>query len=704
MSHSKEPHSVIETGLPVTFSMDSMVNVEPAPCQGCCSNRDIALTPADVVILSDAFGIGTGRLIHEGLILSETGAFLRKQVNGDCLFYRGGTCEVFDVRPLACRLFPFRNVSLPGDEPEFTLIDDQTRADGRTMRMSGFLADSDALRVMAFADRYTWLFLEMQNNPVEQAGNEPAPEIDQLLPLMFDADRMTGTDARQDSAHAGPEQKIDSHIAALRQLIAGEVGPRHFPESSLITDTVFSQAIGYSHCAWPVMRKGFYSPDIQRAAGPDGRAGLIVSLLDQMKVIQHWPAERIRKQQFRQIRKLVAHFRSTSPWYGRRLEEAGCPAPEQIDEENFNQLPVLTRTDFQDAGEVLYSTAPPHDHGELNSFTTSGSTGKPVTIRATTLADALHWASFIRNDMWHSRDFSGKFAYIQAYRDLGFAAAPEGASFEAWNEVFDTGPLVKLNVASSTLEQQMAWLQREQPAYLMSFPSSLEALARQCIKHGEPFPWLENVSTIGEQLSPAQREVMQKAWGKPVCETYGCAEATYIAFQSPASERLLVQSESVYVEILDDNDEPCPAGVPGRVVVTTLHNFATPVIRYEVGDLAVWGNPEEGFGLPVIEYVLGRSRNAIRLPNGEKAFPLRWSEEMGRIAPVRQWQMIQKSYTKIEVSLVVERPLSKSEEREILAAFSRVLGDGFQLYAKYVETIPRSASGKFEEFRCEIAE
>ena len=54
--------------------------------------------------------------------------------------------------------------------------------------------------------------------------------------------------------------------------------------------------------------------------------------------------------------------------------------------------------------------------------------------------------------------------------------------------------------------------------------------------------------------------------------------------------------------------------------------------------------------------------------------------------------------------MVVDRPLTGREETEILAAFSRVLGGEFQLKPLYVNEIPRAVSGKFEEFRCEIAD
>ena len=157
------------------------------------------------------------------------------------------------------------------------------------------------------------------------------------------------------------------------------------------------------------------------------------------------------------------------------------------------------------------------------------------------------------------------------------------------------------------------------------------------------------------------------------------------------------------VEIVDDGDDPCPVGKVGRVILTNLHNFATPVIRYDIGDLAVWGGPcPAGRGLPVIERVIGRGRDRIRLPDGTRAYPVRWTAAMDQAAPIRQCQMIQRSFTEMEVKLAVPRPLSKAEEKAFLDATRDALGHPFELIPVYVDEIEREPSGKFFEFLCEM--
>ena len=83
-----------------------------------------------------------------------------------------------------------------------------------------------------------------------------------------------------------------------------------------------------------------------------------------------------------------------------------------------------------------------------------------------------------------------------------------------------------------------------------------------------------------------------------------------------------MQNENIVLEIVDNQHRPCKQGEVGRVVITALHNFATPLLRYDLGDFAEFGAPCRcGRGLAVIRRILGRIRNRIRLPDGSSRFP-----------------------------------------------------------------------------------
>lgn len=153
------------------------------------------------------------------------------------------------------------------------------------------------------------------------------------------------------------------------------------------------------------------------------------------------------------------------------------------------------------------------------------------------------------------------------------------------------------------------------PAYLVAYPPLAGALARQCIKRGIELPQLREVAAYGEPVEDATRTDCLAAWNIPVHDRYSAEEVGYIALQCPEDPVVHVQSESVYLELLDCDGQPVPSGQAGRVVVTALHNFASPLLRYELGDWAIAGALCEcGRGLPVLQRVLGRDRNCLHLP------------------------------------------------------------------------------------------
>ena len=145
---------------------------------------------------------------------------------------------------------------------------------------------------------------------------------------------------------------------------------------------------------------------------------------------------------------------------------------------------------------------------------------------------------------------------------------------------------------------------------------------------------------------------------------YSTQEVGYITLQCPKSEHHHVQAEGVFIEILDDNGSPCRPGEMGKVIATPLHNLAMPLIRYDVGDYAEFGEPCPcGRGLPVLRRIMGRSRNLLRLPSGERIFPYFHDGLFREIAPVRQFQVVQIHPQRFDVRLVTERPLTPRNPR-----------------------------------------
>ena len=294
---------------------------------------------------------------------------------------------------------------------------------------------------------------------------------------------------------------------------------------------------------------------------------------------------------------------------------------------------------------------------------------------------------------------------IRWYPD-GVNTYPVGGSATNWGPpvalAFPSGPAHALSIAT-TARQQAEWLGRIQPHYLLTFPSLLPDLARECASQNVVLERLRHVRTVAEYVDPDVRTLCRKAWGVPVHDMYSAQEVGYIGLQCPAEEQYHLQSESVFVDVLRENGDPCAPGEVGRVVVTPLHNFAMPLIRYALGDYAEAGSPCScGRGLPVLRRIFGRARNMLCLPNGERIWPRLGELRYVEILPIEQYQVVQKEVGRLEVRLVSARRGTEEEERRLKAIIVGRLGYLLDVDVVYVDNIPRGPGGKFEEFKSEL--
>lgn len=435
------------------------------------------------------------------------------------------------------------------------------------------------------------------------------------------------------------------------------------------------------------------------AAVPTGLAATLLAVQYQLGETERMAPGVLERLQLSALDRLLRHARATVPYY---RDDPGYDVSGQrgaLDADAWARLPVLGRAAVQDAGESLRSSDVPADHLPLSEVTTSGSTGRPLTVLSSRLA-ALFWhAVTLREHLWHGRDAAGRLAVIRP--DPRRQVPPEGKVVARWGRpigtVLPSGPMGLMSLQTD-VAVQAEWLVGFNPHYLLSLPSNLMALTQHFRATGARLPVLAEVISIGETLSPNVREACADVWGVPVKDMYSSQELGYIALQCPTAERYHVQSEVAYVEVLDDRDRPCPPGGTGRVVVTALHNYAMPLLRYDIGDYAeVGGTCGCGRGLPVLNRVLGRQRNMLTLPGGQRRWPTFAAAWQG-IDVIRQIQLVQREPDHIQARIVGPRPLTGDEESRFVSELRKALEYPFRVSFEYLEGIDRSKNSKFEDF------
>lgn len=446
------------------------------------------------------------------------------------------------------------------------------------------------------------------------------------------------------------------------------------------------------------MRFSSAMPGVAWPAIPGPRGVMRLALLHQLSETQWWSAEQLRAHQLEQLNALLGHARAHSAYMARVLSAL----PPTLSEDDWLSLPVLRRDAVQTFKDQIRCSVVPAAHGKRHAVFSSGSTGKPVATEQTDLSQLFWEVLTLREHLWHRRDFSGKLASLRHYpADVALpASGGQGPNWgSATADLVQTGPVAMLSVSAS-VQEQLAWLRRENPDYLLTHPTVLGELL-DAIEAGRSLgdARLREVRTISESLTEGLRTRCQVILGVPLTDIYSARETGYLALQCPDHPHYHVQAEGVRVEVLDDHDRPCAPGEIGRVVVTPLHNFAFPLLRYDIGDYAEVGAPCAcGRGLPVLTRILGRQRNMLTFPDGRKTWPILNFRSLNGIVPVRQLRMTQLTPEHIQVELVTPvRPDAALQDR-LAELIRHNLGHAFVLSFLYPDHIARSAGGKFEDF------
>jgi phenylacetate-CoA ligase len=432
-------------------------------------------------------------------------------------------------------------------------------------------------------------------------------------------------------------------------------------------------------------------PGVAWPALPASAGASVLALLFQLERTQWLAADRLEQLQRQQLARLMEHAWRTVPFYRQRWARRPVAA-------DLERLPPLERRDLQENFEALKSVELPAEHGGAGETRTSGATGMPVRLLRSGVSNLMWRALTLREHRWHRRDLGAKLAVIRQ----GSAAGEARSWGPATDGVAATGPLVALPIGTD-VDAQLDWLASQGPAYLYTYPSNVGALARASLGRGIRLHGLREVRTLGEQLDPELRELCREAWGVPVVDTYSAQEVGYIALQCPSAEHYHLQAESLVVEVLNDAGRPCVAGEVGRVVVTDLHNFATPLVRYVLGDYAAVGEACRcGRGLATLQRVFGRARNMLLTRDGKRYWPAFGSRALPTLAAIVQHQFVQKEHDLVEARLVTAAPLSGAQEAAVRAHVLSRLPAGFRLDLVRRDRIERTAGGKFEEFVCEV--
>jgi phenylacetate-CoA ligase len=413
-----------------------------------------------------------------------------------------------------------------------------------------------------------------------------------------------------------------------------------------------------------------------------------------------WAARpKLEAHQLSRLKPLVRFAAQRVPYWRGEL------VPDQIEDagslqEALDRLPILSRDALRDNAEDFRAETLPKGHTAGVEKSSSGSTG--MVVRVLTSNVSLRWQGTLglRSHLWAGRDFTRSIAVIRRM-EKGKGLYP-GVRARRWAGVnaipFRTGRAFQLS-ATESLEQQWEWLAAINPTYFLTVPSILRQFAARPSEEIARLTSLAGISTIGEVVDEELRTLARERLGAPIHDLYSSEEAGCLAIECPDAPFYHVVAEAMILEILDETGRPCLPGQVGRVVITPLVNYATPLIRYELGDYAeAAGDCPCGRTLPALKRIIGRRRNLMMTPDGRHFWPTVRARAIQQIVKVRAHQFRQIAPDAIEVWLAAESAVTPEQESELRKALLAGLPAPFRLSFHYVDAFPPHPGGKHEEF------
>jgi phenylacetate-CoA ligase len=327
-------------------------------------------------------------------------------------------------------------------------------------------------------------------------------------------------------------------------------------------------------------------------------------------------------------------------------------------------------------------------------FLTSGSTGTPVASMWTTMevrnSRALREA---RSANWAGVSFKHPRATFS-----GRMVEPDPQSrgpFYRYNAFERQVYFSAFHLRPDTARHYVNALHRHKIEWLTGYAVSYYLLAKFIIEQDLKPPPLRAVITTSEKVTPKMRKVMEKAYRCKVYEEYSTVETALFAGECEHG-RLHVSPDVSVVEILRPDGTPCEPDEPGEVVTTCLIKKYQPLIRFRLGDLAMWdARPCKcGRQMLVLKEVLGRIEDVVIGPDGRQM--VRFHGIFIDQPNVREGQIIQEAIDRIRVKVVPTNGFGEMDINDIVSRVKQRLGTEVHVVVEPVKDIPRTAAGKFQ--------
>lgn len=397
----------------------------------------------------------------------------------------------------------------------------------------------------------------------------------------------------------------------------------------------------------------------------------------------------LKLQQEKNLRYMVDYAYKNVPYYHELFKKLNISSDKIRHIKDLEKLPVLSKETIRKNWEKFK----PVNLEKMKYYerATGGTTGTPLKYRISKFDRFLSGALLYRGWGYAGYNLGDKMVILGGSSlDISLKTNLITRAHEFARNI---RKLSSFDMGENELRDYIKRINSFKPRFIRGYPSAIWYLAKYIEEHSLQVHEPIAVFTTAEKLFPHMREKIGEVFNCEVYDGYGANDGGISAFECPEHEGLHIDTERSVLEVIDDYGEQVEEG-EGKVVATSLTNYAMPLLRYEVGDIAKILPENErcgcGRSFRMLEEVLGRSVDILFTPDGKAIHGwfflyIFWENCTG----VKEYQVVQESLNKILIKIVPDEDFDENQ-------LERIKGDKWNLEFRFVEKIERSPSGKYK--------
>ena len=405
---------------------------------------------------------------------------------------------------------------------------------------------------------------------------------------------------------------------------------------------------------------------------------------------QWFDARQLEALQLDNLNHLLRHAWNEVPFLQQYWQDHGVSRAPLAHVSELERYPVITKQHITDHYADMIARS---WRGKTLNKTTGGSSGTPFRLEYTMESYARRTAVMWRGYAWAGAEPGTRTAYLwgTGQRTQGFGGLKDTLYHRAFNRRF----LDAFRMTEANLDDYIAEIERYRPDVIVGYVAPVVLVAKKLNRAGRRLSGPRGILTGAEPLFEPERKEIERAFGCPVFNTYGCREFMLLAAECPEHAGLHVNADHVVVETVDDAGRAV-TGTSGDVVVTDLHNYGMPFVRYRNGDRATYSGKTCpcGRGLPLLGSIDGRILDTIHTPDGRHVPGEFFVYAMLEMHAIKQYLVVQTAVDEIEMQVVKDGPVTTEERTAIEHKVGGVVGPSSRVVVKQVDAIAPSRSGK----------